>query len=243
MEAANIGIILFCPDVRFIRVKISAGNDRIRRFFGPEPRDWERIAVIKSSVEKRLEADANAFRTLEDLVRFGETRANDIQLTSPRSLLVDDPLAELDRLFERLVGGRSKSATRDAAAPIMHRLEREFKRAEIEAFLRENFTVLVPALGRTIQVPYGYQNGRFNLIQPVKYEQTTNEGVINTTCRYAVEGRSLYNHPDHQLGRMKLNIVASFSAGAGQYAATVRDILDENDVKFYNADRDSNARG
>jgi len=233
LEAANIGVILFCPEPRFIRAKTSAGNDRIRRFFGAESQDWERIAVIKSSVEKRLAVDAEAFRTLEDLERFRLSRANDIQLTPPRSLLLDDPVAELDRLFEDLVGGRTKKPTRDTAAPIKRKLESEFKRADVERFLRENLSVEVPAFQCKIEVPYGYQNGRFNLLQPVKFEQATKEGVITNACRYAVEGRSLYTHRDPQFGNLQLNIVASFAAGAREYCETVHEILGENDVKFY----------
>ncbi len=174
MEAANIGVILFCPEVRFIRAKTAAGNDRLRRFFGPEPRDWERIALIKSSVEKRLESDAGAFRTLADLEHFRQTRANDIQLTPPRSLLVEKPESELDRLFELLVGGRAKTTTRESAAPIKRKLSVEFKRAKVEHFLRENLSIEVPVFHRRIEVPYGYQNGRFNLLLPVKFEQSYN---------------------------------------------------------------------
>jgi hypothetical protein len=112
-------------------------------------------------------------------------------------------------------------------------LEREFKRADVERFLRENLSIEVPAFQRKIEVPYGYQNGRFNLLQPVKFEQSTKEGVINTACRYAVEGHSLYTHCDPQFGKLQLNIVASFAAGARQYCDTVHEILGENDVKFY----------
>ena len=236
LESANIGVILFCPDERFIRAKTCAGNDRIRRFFGSEQRDWERIAVIKSSVEKRLVNDAGSFQTLEDLERFRATRANDIQLTPPRSLLLDNPLAELDRLYEELIGGRANVTKRDSAAPIKHTLTREFKRANIERFLRENLSIEVPAFQRRIEVPYGYQNGRFNLLQPVKFAQSTKEGLVNNACRYAVEGHSLFNHRDQQFGELQLNIIASFATCTRQYRETVHGILRENEVKFYTED-------
>jgi len=233
LEAANIGVLLFCPDVRFVRAKTSAGNDRIRRFFGPGPLDKERIALIKQSIEKRLSVDARAFHTLEDLEHFRATRANDIQLTPPRSLLVDDPTIELDRLYEKLVGGRASTTKRDSASPIKRTLEREFKRADVERFLRENVVIEVPAFQRRIEIPYAYQNGRFNLMQLVKFEQSTEEGVVNNACRLAVEGRSLFTHPDSQFGQLQMNVVASFSSVARAYSGTVQEILHENDVKFY----------
>ena len=233
LEAANIGVLLFCPEVRFIRAKTSAGNDRIRRFFGTDILDKERIALIKHTVEKRLAVDANAFRTLEDLEHFRATRGNEIQITPPRSILVNEPIAELDRLFEQLVGGRAGTHKRDTAAPIKRVLEREFKRADVEQFLHDNVSIEVQAFQRRIEVPYAYQNGRCNLLQPVKFEQSTEEGVVNNACRLAVEGRSLYTHPDRKYGKLQMNVIASFSAGSRAYCATVHDILHENDVKFY----------
>ena len=49
LEAANIGVLLFCPEVRFIRAKTSAGNDRIRRFFGTDILDKERLALDQAN--------------------------------------------------------------------------------------------------------------------------------------------------------------------------------------------------
>lgn len=32
-EGANIGVVLFCPDKRFLDVKVSHNNDHVRHFF------------------------------------------------------------------------------------------------------------------------------------------------------------------------------------------------------------------
>jgi len=32
-EAVNVGVVLLCPEQKFIGVKITPGNQRIRRFF------------------------------------------------------------------------------------------------------------------------------------------------------------------------------------------------------------------
>ena len=34
LEAVNVGVVLFCPEPRFIEARTSAGNDKPRRLFG-----------------------------------------------------------------------------------------------------------------------------------------------------------------------------------------------------------------
>src|ERR1700722_8015887 len=100
-EAANVGVVLFCPAPFYLKARTAKGNDRIRRFFRPDDPDWAQINVIKYSIEQRLTLDQDQFRDLESLKRFAATRANAMRLTAPRSVAVEDPDAELDRLFDQ----------------------------------------------------------------------------------------------------------------------------------------------
>lgn len=200
LEAANIGVILFCPERRFIRAWIAQGNDRIRRFFGSQDNDWTQINAIKSAMVNRLEVTARDFKSLDDLTNFIATRANEVQITSPRPTKVSEPEKDLDELFEDLVGGRSKQPLKYSAPPVEKALERTFREKGVDEFIRRDVTVTVPAFHKSLTVPFGFQNGRFNLIQPVRFQQTTELRVLDTACRHAVEGRSLYEHPDEKLG-------------------------------------------
>ncbi|MFN5907792.1 MAG: DUF3037 domain-containing protein [Planctomyces sp.] len=58
LEAANIGVLLFCPDSGFLKVLTSANNGRIIRFFGSAGHDWKRINTIKSGLQDRLDKKA-----------------------------------------------------------------------------------------------------------------------------------------------------------------------------------------
>src|SRR5262245_17288017 len=107
-EAANVGVLLFCPSLDFIEARTAGGNDRVRRFFRGQPMDLEQVNVMKRSIERRLRVEADRFKTFEDLQNFVESRANDIVLTAPRSVKVLDPKGELDQLFAELVGGRMR---------------------------------------------------------------------------------------------------------------------------------------
>jgi len=60
--------------------------------------------------------------------------------------------------------------------------------------------------------------------------------VLNVACRHAVEGRSLYDHPDEKLGELKLIVVGSFAPESSEYKDVVSDILKENKVELHSID-------
>lgn len=233
LEAANIGVILFCPERGFIRAKTAHGNDRIRRFFGSEDNAWTQINAIKNSIENRLEVASQHFKDLADLTNFISTRANEIQVTPPRPMKVFEPEKDLQELFEELVGGRSRQPLKYVAPPVEKALSRAFKEKGVEEFIRKDITVTMPAFRMSLTVPFGFQNGRFNLIQPVRFQQTTATRVMDITCRHAVEGRSLYEHRDEKLGELQLVVVGSFTPESSEYQGLVASILKENKVTLH----------
>src|SRR5437667_3875865 len=96
LEAANIGVLLFCPEKLFLQARTARGNKRLCRFFGKEGHDWDRIDCFKLGIEERLEAEHGQINTLADLERFIALRANEIQITPPRPMRVEDPQQDLD---------------------------------------------------------------------------------------------------------------------------------------------------
>jgi Protein of unknown function (DUF3037) len=236
LEAANIGVILFCPELKFIRAKVAQGNDRIRRFFGSQDDDWTQINAVKNTIVNRLEVTGKEFKSLDDLTNFIATRANEVQVTAPRPMKVSEPETDLDELFEDLVGGRSKQPLKYSALPVEKALERTFREKGVDEFIRRDVTVTVPAFHKSLTVPFGFQNGRFNLIQPVRFQQITELRILDTACRHAVEGRSLYEHPDEKLGQLKLIVVGSFVPESSEYKDLVNDILKENKVDLHSID-------
>jgi hypothetical protein len=236
LEAANIGVILFCPERGFIRAKIAQGNDRIRRFFGSQDDDWAQINAVKNAIVNRLEVTGKEFKNLDDMISFIATRANEVQVTAPRPMKVSVPERDLDELFDELVGGRSKQPLKYSAPPVEKALERTFREKGVDELIHRDVTVAVPAFHKSLTVPFGFQNGRFNLIQPVRFQQTTESRVIDSACRHAVEGRSLYDHPDEKLGDLKLIVVGSFAPESLEYRDIVSDILKENRVDLHSID-------
>ncbi len=230
LEAANVGVLLFCPEPHFLRARTTDSVQRIRRFFGSDDRDWNQIREAKTAVEERLEVEGEHFRTLQDLEKFIATRGNEIQLTPPRPVKVFHPEQDLELLFQQLVGGRAR---RKAVEPIARRLEESLAQASVAPFIRRDVTVTVRAFHRPLTVPFGFQNGRFNLIQPATFQQDRLSGTINRACRYAVEGRSLYENPDERLGELQLIVIGDFTPHQEEARMVVQDILSANRVRLY----------
>lgn len=88
LEAANIGVLLFCPERDFLKARTSSDNARIRHFFGTRDHDWDRINAFKAGIEDRLEVERESIRSLDDLSGFIARRANLIQVSPPRPMKI-----------------------------------------------------------------------------------------------------------------------------------------------------------
>ncbi len=233
-EAANIGVLLFCPDRSYLRARMSADNRRVRRFFGSAAYDVDLMNSFKRGVENRLEVEGGAIRTLADLETFIALRANAIQMTPPRPVKVLVPDDDLDRLFRELVGGPAKARRGPALTAY---LDRKFATPGIAEKVRRDLVVRVPILQRDLEIPYGFQNGRFNLIRPARFLSDDSNNAVNTASRYAVEGQSIYESPDPRLGQLKLIVVGDFGANKAESLPLVRRILAPHHVDLYELEK------
>lgn len=231
LEAANVGVLLFCPSLRFVKARLAEDNRRIDKFFGHQ--DWDLIRAQKQAVVERLIADAAHFRTLEDLQDYAGRRANEIQLSPARPLKVKRPEEHLEDLFQRLVG-EHEHRQRGPRATTLFRDAVE--KAGVEPMLKKDVTITVPTIGREMTVPYGYQNGRFNLIEPDRFDAADSDVVFNKASRWAVEGQFLFETPHPELGPLQLAVVAQFGEESQAEVRTVRTIFDKHSVKLYTFD-------
>lgn len=230
LESANVGVLLFVPSRQYLKALTARDNRRIQQFFGREGHDWLRINSFKRGVEERLEAQHQHLRTVEDLTAFIAKSANSLRITDPRPMRVTDPDKDLKQLFAELVGGLHRGEKQQSFNSL---LQRRLWGAGLKERVRTDIKVRVPSFEREVTIPYGYQNGRFQLIQPARFEAEDSDRAIPTACRYAVEGRSLYEHPDGRLGQMQLVIVGLFPAKKPESRKIVEKILEENKVRLF----------
>lgn len=100
-EGVNVGVVLFCPELRWLDVRFGNWRVEIERVFGP--RDWDFLELERSAIEAHLRMMAASITRIEELERFVTSRANAFTLTDPRYVKVQNPGEELDALFRRLV--------------------------------------------------------------------------------------------------------------------------------------------
>lgn len=232
-EAANIGVLLFCPESGFLKAITSGNNERIIKFFGREGHDWKRVQTFKKGLEDRLKKEHSSIQSLDDLQHFIAMRANLIQLSDPRPMKVFDPEKDLAELFKKLVGTKAK---REAKRDLKKVLADKFSTAGLEKKLISKVKVDVPVLNKEVEMPFGFQNGRFNLINPVRFGTSDPDNAFRTACKYAVEGRSIYEHKDDDFGEMQLVIVGQFRPSDVESPAVVRRVFDDNAVKLFRFD-------
>lgn len=229
LEAANIGVLLFCPELPFLAARIARDNDRIRKFFGSQDLDWQKLRLLKAAFEDRVAAEAETIRTLDQLQEFIDLRANQFRLTKPRSIRIEDPQQQLRQLFEELADSRSPRRQRRRFGRM---IAEKLRRARLDRKLRRDISVTVPILNRQMRFDHGFQNGRFNLIQTASFRSEPSNS-LNTACRYAIQGESLYDHQDEQLGAMRLIVIGDFRSKRDESKNDVGRILEAHKVKLY----------
>jgi len=229
-EAANVGVLLFCPEAEFLKAKVARDNRRIRRFFGDEGYDGKRINSIKRGIETRLQKEAPEIKELDDLRRFIALRANQMQITDPKPMKVLDPENDLRELYDTVIG---EPAGRESLPDVRTMLEEKLSGAGLEKLVVRNVTVQVAVLEKEMEIPFGFQNGRFNLIKPVRFAANDAQQSVQTSYKYAVTGHSLYRHRDPTWGDLQLIVVGQFRPGDHESPAQVRRVLNDLDVKLY----------
>lgn len=230
LEAANFGVLLFIPEQHFLKALTSKANRRIIRFFGSDSHDWVRINAFKKGLEDRIAVEGGEIHTLEHLEKFIVQRANLMQITPPRPIKVVDPEKDLEELFKELLG---ESAPRTVAKTFRRFLAEKLNTPSIERKIRKDLRINVPILQKVVEISFGFQNGRFNLISPVRFEAANPDQSVLTACKYAVEGRSLYENPDPQLGDLQLVLVGKFRAKDKESPDKVKRVLQEYCVKLF----------
>jgi hypothetical protein len=230
LEAANIGVLLFSPEQQFLKARTTRHNSRIIRFFGSEGHDWVRINSFKKGLEDRIAIEGAGVKSLEDLQKFIDLRANILQITAPRPMRVNEPEQDLAALFKEFMG---EAIHRTSSRTLRRVVGEKLTGAGLERKIRKDIKVSVPVLQKEVEIPFGFQNGRFNLISPVRFEATNPEQSLITACKYAVEGWSLYETPDARLGDLQLVIVGKFRAKDQDSPARVKRIFQEYRVKLF----------
>jgi hypothetical protein len=228
LEGVNIGVAIYSTPEKRLLVRMNRSNQRIRKFFGNQ--DWKFINHAKRAIANQLRNQP--FPSVSDLNDYISRRANAVQLTPPRPMRVCDIKADLERLFDQLVGKDSIERRHRVGGSLTRRL----LDAGVTNLVKKSVDVEIPELKKSIRVPYAYQNGRFNLISPVQFDPDT-DAILAKTGKNAIEGQLLYKERNSVYGEMRLVVVANFDQGIeNSTRELVRKIFDEHSVALYSLD-------
>ena len=140
-------------------------------------------------------------------------------------------LADLERRYrESYVIARCRAVEEKG---FRRRFVEQLTRANLGSKLKRDIEIHVPSLNKEIDVPFGYQNGRFNLIQPVSFQASDPAQLRRTASAHAVNGIALYENPDNVLGDLELVVVGDFRSNAKAVRDDVQRILRQGRTKLY----------
>src|SRR5581483_3419459 len=192
LEVANMGVLLFCPELKFIDARLLNSNQKIRRFFGSGAFDNERLNFVKESIRTRVSLDKNRFNDLEDLMKFVQTRANEVQLSEPRPIKVENPEKDLDQLFNEITGGLKDEDEEVGKPGKINEIKELFRKPQLIKRVQFDKKIKLPILGREEIFPIAYNNGDLNLIKPEIFRNTPQS--IQKAERIACEGKIIEKH-------------------------------------------------
>ena len=226
-ECANVGVVLVVPSIGFFDVLLSEENEGPKQRFGKDSYDDGRLTVAKKGIEGRLRHEGTAWKGPEDLQRFARREGNNLVLTSPRVILVEDPQRELVELYERLVHVEARRRRH----PKKPDLKEVFEPKLIGVPLFRDLEVELPMLGK-LDIPYAYQNGDLNLIRPEGFP-VDEKSATTKANDLAVKGHVIKRHPNTPGKPQKLVIVGGFDASASEDLKRRIDfVLREHDTRL-----------
>lgn len=225
-EAVNLGVLLYDADTARIFSRFVQDTSKIAARCVGSNKNFLNIAV--GELKKRVDHGRYKSMSFDELKKFQSGRSNNIRLTPLLPTFSRDVEAEVERLFEALVGEadavprRPKVATRlRAGLRQLHALKYFDLRPEPVSLPRYNL-VLRPDLA--------IRKSQLNLIEAARFDEP--DIGISQAGKYALSGKALHSN----LG-MRLIVVGDFGAQSEDYYRAIKQDLEAANTKLYRMDQ------
>jgi hypothetical protein len=194
-EALNVGLVVMHLEPHAVRVRMTENFRRVRKLFAMGKPEVTNLKLSTDGLICRIESSQNELRTSDDLAAFAASRANDLRLTEPRLVKLDDIDADFERLFAQLVEQHSATVLTETlpAEALPARLDEVFTRLQQDHKLWRPGTITVPKSRRKLDVPYAYKNGVVNLVLPKAFAETNHAESQAETL--AISGDLIQRYP------------------------------------------------
>lgn len=101
MECVMVGVILLSEEHHWMGASMVKDNRRAIKLFNMTERESSYLDLYKESVAHRINAADADDRNFNWLNEYAATRANDLAITPPRLISVEDPEQSMAVLFDR----------------------------------------------------------------------------------------------------------------------------------------------
>jgi len=230
LEALNIGLLVLVEEQGFIGIRFARGSRRVEKLFGKQPKAY--LDAIKASFENRIFLELSKAPDGSSLPEFARKRANDLRLSALQPVVIDDPERDFERLFQELVGD---DVSQSREPRMRRRLRDAFVSHKVMQFLDEPEGVDLPEYGLSVSVPFGYQNGCYNLIDAMKLPAVPSDALKEAGKR-AIEGGLIWKHFEHSHNCKRLVVVGDFRDQSNAFYHAVDAQLADANVKLYRFD-------
>jgi hypothetical protein len=230
LEFLNIGVVLLIPELRYVGVRVSKGQSRIERMFGKQPKAY--VDAVKEGFASRLKLELARSMDSDFIAEFSRRRANSVRLSPLMPIMVANPDAELDRLFAELVGD-DEPLSREPR--IRRKLRDAFARSGVTHYLDDPEPVELPEYGVKINVPFGYQNGCYNLVDGMRLSPNVGDSLREAGKR-AMEGGLVWKHFQDMDVQKRLVVVGDFSNQSNEFYHAVSEQMEGAHVKLHRLD-------
>ena len=231
LEYVNVGVLLSIPEKKIFSVKFAEQPRRVEKLFGQQNK--QHYQVLKEAFEERLRCEFSSGFESESLNLFGSKRANELRMTKLLPLPVSDIEESLDKLFTDLVG---EEPIHYRSPMVKTKLKKIFVEAGVLPLLDNPSPVVMPEYDIEVSVPYGYQNGSYNLIDPVRLDHESKNEALKEAGQRAIEGELLAKHFAGKPNRKRLIVVGDFDGQPDNFFSAVQGVMAERSVPLYRLD-------
>lgn len=207
-EVANVGVALFVPSIGYGDAKLAKEPGRAKSMFGARKVDAKLLSLASKSLRSQFVVEAKSWQSAEGMELFRRKLGNDLLLTKPEVVLVEEPSDELNSLFLDLVGEekprkrrRPRTEVPDLSALRQLRLE--------GLKIDEDVVIPIPGLGEE-RFEFGYRNGSYNLIDKGAFPSDPADAKQKASI-FGTKGQLLHKMTEADPVHRKLIVVANFS--------------------------------
>jgi hypothetical protein len=199
---------LFVPAIGYGDAQFSQSSAHPKTMFGAKNVDTELLSMASKALRAQFVDESANWKDVEAMELFGAKLGNDLLMTKPEVVVVENPAAELDSLFLDLVGtdkvGRLRRQRTEM--PDLSPL----KQLKMEGVkLDENVFVPIPGWGEQ-KFDFGFQNGSYNLIDKGAFPANLSQAKEKAST-FGAKGQLLHKATENDAVHNKLIVVANFS--------------------------------